>query len=464
MKKILAGLLLVLFLVTSCSKDERDLAEAIPASAELVACVNTPALLKKLDDDNLKKMFESRLGDLKKDLQVEESRFNFIVSLLKDPESAGLNLSKQIYVYQYDGVDGFLLALSDRDKFKETLLQLDVVVKDDVREKDGISSVNSPEGLAFAWDDSRLLVQTTNSGDNADLFTNGINQLKQEKEASIASNELFKKSQENLKDVNVYRSFKIEDGKNIIDVVVQADMVFEKGEVKGTSKVLSDVNDLEVFKKMFGVVEGKHSKYHLKDAFTLEMNIKGSGLDSYLNQSGLLGNSLGLMAGSVEKVISNLDGDVSLIVTNTEEGFMQMPTARLYAEIKDPKVISEVLTGWSVLMPITKKSETSYSVSGPVGNVQIDVNGSTLSVGLGDATSLTAVDGGKPSRDYLIRMVGSNNIFGRTQFAELGQEIQHFEFVMYPSFDTAFTVGFKNKNENSFVTVIKTALNSKRLF
>ncbi|MDR1090153.1 MAG: DUF4836 family protein [Prevotella sp.] len=394
-KLILFAAILVSALFWSC-KDTTQLTNAIPADAIVVIHVDTKSLLTKADY----KPFDNKL--IKEAFEKEKNRGSErnkamtekMEEFLKDPNSSGIDLIHDCYMYVGSTSMGVIWGMKDVGKFKEVLTKTFDVPEEMIKEEDGISTVDLSSMAKIGWAKDKVLIITASTSamygfgnnDGPDLMELLKKQLKQTEKESINANKAFAEFVKDKKDISVFYSYsnipglwgnmasrmigafnnqftdvfgKLSD--QIKGVNAAGFVSFEKGEIVTESKFYYDSPEAEkriadLSGKLTQELKGDQIKYLAeKPLFLAAMGINGGGIYDYLTDLGLMqlvediaGSNLNEMGIDLKSLISNVDGDITVSINGVKTVMKKSyysdyeypstePEFSVFADLKDAK-------------------------------------------------------------------------------------------------------------------------------
>lgn len=387
--------------VASCGKSTEDLTNAIPKDALYVIHLNTESLVKKSEwnifkNEKIAKQIEQQKG------RMDEKASKLFDAFVKNPNSFGLDLVGDAYMYIGPSTSGISMRINDSDKFKETLLAFETLDAESIQEKDGVLVCKLDRRNAVAWNKNTFLFVSTDfnrefrssttqnsSTTEDDIDVIALKQLNQTTEASINSVSGFSEFEKEQKDISVFYAYNsayldamlsnmpmlpnfpkevVEEMKSFDGVASCAYISFDKGEISMISKSYfansdSEKKFKELTESMMATAKGEQLKYlQGNPLLAINTSLKGDGVKSYLQKMGIwkfLRTSIGDNTQIVENVIANLHGDVSFAFSNivqTEaqyEGWdgqmktykRQIPELAFFADCKDGKAIMDMMNG-----------------------------------------------------------------------------------------------------------------------
>jgi len=399
---VLATLLLF---ITSCSKST-DLSDAIPADATYIIHFDNHTLIEKSQYDIFQNPKIQQGVNFYKAFLNDPEKVNIIDEFLKDPNSLGLDVKKDLYFYTNYKTYGIVLGVNNADKLRNAILKFLPVAEDDIQ-KSGDTYTLSPESMiTAAWDKNKFLLLVDMSsayyaGSNKNGNTEPLDvkkqaeaQLKQSSDKSINSIKSFADFLKNRKDISIF--YNMDGIENIFEMAgatsgIAMDKVlplqqvaaefkgvsmgmytsFDMGDVKFAGEYYYDSPDTEKrFKElmsgMTGTISGDHLKYVSEGPlFMMASNMKGEGVYQYLARLGFLKLVDEQLSGAItseqlEKLIKNVDGDFTFALSNVKEETVKVdmadedfffeegithtiPEIMLFAEVKDPVFVKSFI-------------------------------------------------------------------------------------------------------------------------
>ncbi|MFV0538570.1 MAG: DUF4836 family protein [Dysgonomonas sp.] len=398
-KLILIAAVLVSTLFWSC-KDSTELTNAIPTDAIAVIHVDTRSLLTKADYKPLDNKFIKEALEKEKSNGSERNKAmtEKMEEFLKNPNSSGIDLINDCYLYTGNSSSGIIWGMKDAKKFKETLTKSFEVPAEVIKDEDGISSIDLSSKVKVGWTNDKILIITAPAStiygfgynDGPDLMELLKKQLKQTEKESINSNKAFAEFIKDKKDISVFYSYtsvaslwsdmasrmsgayqneSTEGAANILgklgdqvkDVNAAGFVSFEKGEIVAENKFYYDTpeaekNFTELFGKLTHELKGDQMKYFAEKPLVLmAMGINGGGFYDYLTDLGLMqlfetmaGSELQEMGIDLKSLISNVEGDITFslnevktVMKKSYYGDYEYPSTEpvfsVFADLKDAK-------------------------------------------------------------------------------------------------------------------------------
>lgn len=389
----------LLLAVTSCGK-QTELSDAIPADAGYVIHLDNQSLIDKSRYDIFQNPTVQQGINLYKGFMRDQDAVKLLDEFLKDPNSLGIDLKKDLYIYTNYKTYGVVLGVNNADKLKKALLKFLPIKEDDIRKEEGVY-ILSPGSIALAaWDGGKLIlladIQAASRQADAealDIRKLAIGLLKQGSDKSINSVKSFADFAQKKKDISIF--YNLEGVGNVLkntgpselptEIMAPVEKMlaeykgvsmgiytsFEKGEIKTTGEYYYDTPEAEKrFKElvsaMSGTIKGEHLKYvNDKPLFLMSMNLNGEGMYQYLSKIGIIDlmkkefpDGLPFTPDQIERLIENIDGDFTLSLASIKETSMKMsqidpdidemfdeeittsiPEAILFADVSDPDYV-----------------------------------------------------------------------------------------------------------------------------
>ena len=215
-KLIVIAAILVSALFWSC-KDSTELANAIPSDAIVVIHIDTKALLTKADYKPLDNKLIKEALEKEKNTGSERNKamFEKMEEFLKNPNSSGIDLIDDCYLYTGNTSSGVIWGMKDVKKFKETLTKNFDMPAEMIKAEDGISSIDLSSMAKVGWTKDKILIITASANamyglgynDGPDLTELLKKQLKQTEKESINANKAFAEFAKEKKDISVFYSY-----------------------------------------------------------------------------------------------------------------------------------------------------------------------------------------------------------------------------------------------------------------
>lgn len=398
-KLILIAAILVSALFWSC-KDSAELTNAIPTDAIVVMHVDTKSLLTKADYKPLDNKLIKEALEKEKNNGSERNKAmtGKLEEFLKNPNSSGIDLIHDCYMYVGNTSMGIIWGMKDAAKFKETLTKTFEIPAEAIKEEDGISTIDLSGMAKVGWTKDKILIITApasamygfGQGNQPDMMELLKKQLKQTDKESLNSNKAFTEFVKDKKDISFFYSYSNVSGlwSNMTSQMMGAygdqsttgldsvssklsDQIkgvnaagfvsFEKGEIVAENKFYYDTPEAEkrfteLSGKLTQELKGDQMKYLTeKPLFLAAMGINGGGIYNYLTDLGLMqffeniaGSNLNEMGVDLKSLISNVEGDISVSVNGMKTvmkkvyyGDYEYPSTELefsvFADLKDAK-------------------------------------------------------------------------------------------------------------------------------
>lgn len=401
--KILFYVSALSLIITSCSKST-ELSDAIPADAGYIVHFNNQSLIEKSKYDIFQNPTIQQGINVYKAFLKDQDVVKMLDEFMKDPNSLGLDLKKDLYFYTNYKTYGIVLGVNNADKLKNAILKFLPVKEEDIRKKGDIHSF-SESMLTAAWDGSKfiLLVDMTSAymgrrqADSESVNTQelAVEQLKQGADKSINSVKSFAEFTKQRKDISVFYNmdgienvFKMADPSGLpMDKLMPAQQMmaefkgvslgmytsFEKGEIKATGEYYYDTPETEKrFKELVsgatGAIKGEHLKYVKEDPlFMMAVNMKGTGVYQYLERLGIVKlmedefpTEVSFTPEQVKELIENVDGDFTFVVSSIKESTIKVSQTDPYL---DEVFEEEIATTIPQVMLFANISKPDYVLS-----------------------------------------------------------------------------------------------------
>lgn len=398
-QKIIPILIFILSLFASCNNSS-DLADAIPLEASYVVHIDGQSLIKKSDYNIFKNSKVQQAISFVKILLKDDAQIAMLDNFIKDPNSIGIDITKDSYFYRDKEVFGFILGINDSKKAQKTILNLTRVQEEDII-KDGNIHIISPEpALVVSWNNEKLLILVDKSN-KSDLQKLAKVQLQQNSQSSIRSNPSFAEFLKNNKDISVYSTVAgVEDGlsyqmkytgiafpaylsqifNDFKGISAGGFVSFEKGKIAYSSKYFykdAATKDKfrEIVENLLGKVQGTQIKYiDPSSIFVMSLNIKGENMNDYLSKLGVLGGDVDssslISEEDMKSLLNTVNGDVTFALTDIKEPTTPYssfyPQYAFLADITEPSTVSDLIKKIveQDSIPITKISTSIYQFKG----------------------------------------------------------------------------------------------------
>jgi hypothetical protein len=397
-KLILITAVLVSALFWSC-KDSTELTNAIPTDAIVVIHVDTKSLLTKADYKPLDNKLIKEAFEKEKNRGGEQNKaiFEKMEEFLKNPNSSGIDLIHDCYMYVGNTSMGIIWGMKDAAKFKEFLTKTFNLPTEMIKEEDGISMIDLPGIAKVGWTKDKILIITVpasvmygfgqvNQPNMTELLKK---QLKQTGKESLNSNKAFTEFVKDKKDISFFYSYsnvlglwgnmtsqmmgayggpstagndsifsKLSD--QIKGINAAGFISFEKGEIVAENKFYYDTPEAEkrytdMVGKLTQELKGDQMKFLVdKPLFLAATGIKGGGIYDYLADLGFMqfveniaGSNLKEIGIDLKSLISNINGDISISINGIKtimkkdyydyEYPSTEPEFSAFADLKDAK-------------------------------------------------------------------------------------------------------------------------------
>lgn len=408
----------------SCGKSD-DLANAVPADASYVVHVNTESLIKKADWKLFENVLVSRSVSLVKAGIGKEDANKIFDAFIKDPNSIGLDVTTEGYIYVSTSSAGLVLKVNDAEKLKKAFVTFGNL---EAVEDGGSYSIKLSNDAVIVWNKKTFLFYTDiQKSSSEDCTAQALAQLTQEKDKSINSIPSFSQFLKNRKDISMFYNYSALDMEKFIEMSGQdipkgvadelkqlkgissmAYVSFEKGEIVTNSEIAYENSDVEkkykeLSESVLGEQTGKQLQYLIGDpVFAISMNLKGEGIYNYMEKLGVWtyidedgGNKDGIEL--AKAILKNMEGDATFSLNNIikiekqYEGYYgtiesyttPVPQFALFADSKDGKFILNKIE--EAIKKDTLNVDTTF-VKIDENTYSMDVNGTRAYLGVKDKT------------------------------------------------------------------------------
>lgn len=420
---------LLISLLYSC-KDSTDLTNAIPAGAVTVIHIDTKSLLTKADYKPLENKVIKDALESAKDNGNSTKMLEQLEGFLKNPNSTGIDLVSDCYIYMDSITMGIVLKMNDSKKFRDLLTKTFEIPEQMLTEKDGITTINIQRNVNIGWTKDKILLLTYSGysyilGTTAlpDLDTLLKKQLTQSEKESINSKKTFAEFISNKKDISIYYSYDNvfgmwsaamnpalsmyrQEGKDVENIItglqnqfkgvnMGAFVSFDKGEITLNNKMYYDSPEAEkqftdLASQLAGELKGDQLRYFTeKPVFAASANMKGEGVYNYLSQLGLMslieknaGFNLETMGIDLKSLISNINGDITVALNNVKtvkrkSGYSNYEYTDSYPEFTFMADLKDANSTWDFIKGKVKEANSEF-------NTITEVNPNTYSFAMDD--------------------------------------------------------------------------------
>jgi hypothetical protein len=217
MKKFssIGAMLVAVFLLVSCSSNDKSGLTAIPKNAGMVLVFNGKSLSEKsgVKDFTQTKAYKKMLEEMSPEDMQHLNRFNYI---LKDVNETGIGINDEFMMFAAMQDQNLLVGINFKVKDRAKLETLMKTIVDDpetevvIAEEAGISTMLLPdnEGI-FCWDDNQLLLMGGEDLETTDLGAMARNLLQQGASSSIQANPHFENFYKNKKDISFWMDYSL---------------------------------------------------------------------------------------------------------------------------------------------------------------------------------------------------------------------------------------------------------------
>lgn len=422
-------------LLAACGKTVNEQTNAIPKDALYVVQVDAGSLIKKADWNVFENAKISKQIEFFK-VALDEKSTKLFDSFLKDANAFGVDLKGNAFMYVSTSSAGVVLKVNDAKKLKDVLLAFNIADAKSLIEKDGAFVYKIDRRMAVAWNKNTLLFMTTEmnrnlggassitglDGEEVDIQDQALLQLNQKADASINSLKTFADFLGESKDISIYMNMGSDSYSKILNhsmlskamtdgmktfegVAYGSYLSFDKGEISMYANCYFEDKDAkkrynDLMDSMVDKTKGEQVKFlDGNPLFGVTGSWKGDGMKTYLEKMGfwkMFEDAMGSDLQIAEKIISNLNGDVSFAISNVVsvereyEGFggemrkytTEAPEMVLMADCKDGKALMEIITG---LIPAEVLNEQGSGFEKVTDNVyKMDIQGISAYCGVKD--------------------------------------------------------------------------------
>lgn len=422
-------------LLAACGKTTNEQTNVIPKDAFYVMHVDAGSLIKKSEWNIFENAKLSKQIEFFK-VALDEKSTKLFDAFMKDANAFGVDVKGDAFGYVSPSSAGLVLKMNDAQKLKEVLLTFNIADAESLVEKDGAYAYRLDRRNAIAWNKNTFMLISTEmnrsfggsssvtglDGEDVEIQDYALVQLKQKAENSINSLPGFSDFLADVKDISIYSHLDVNSyehvfkysmlPKEMTDALKDFDglasgsyISFDKGEISVSSKSYFKDSDTEkkfndLAESLMDKMKGEQMKYlEGNPLLGLSASLKGDGLKEYLQKMGLwkiLEENVGSELQIADKVITNLQGDVSFVISDVTtieqeyEGWggemrtytKQVPQMAFFADCKDGKTLMDLIKG---LIPEEALSSQGSGFEKVNDNVyKIDVEGMTAYCGVKD--------------------------------------------------------------------------------
>lgn len=508
-KLILIAAILVSALFWSC-KDSTELTNTIPSDAIVVVHVDTKSLLTKADYKPLdNKLIKEALEKEKTNgSERNKAMMEKMEEFLKNPNSTGIDLINDCYLYTGNTSSGVIWGMKDAKKFKETLTKTFEIPAEMIKEEDGISTLDMSGMAKVGWTKDKILIITASTSsmyglgynDSPDLMELLKKQLKQTGNESLNANKAFAEFVKDKKDISVFYSYNsvaklwgdmtskmagsYDDqaatgmtnifeklGNQIKDVNAAGFISFEKGEIAAENKFYYNTPEAEkrfteLADKLTHELKGDQIKYLTeKPLFLAAMGINGGGIYNYLTDLGFMqffenmaGSELQEIGVDLKSLISNVEGDITFSLNEVKTVMKKSyysdyeypssePVFSVFADMKDAKPT------WDLLKSKVKEKADKEGV---IDSTLVEIDENTYSFKMDE--NMKGYAGIKGNTFYITNSEAiykniSTASNSGNDFASLAQGKTSFIFGNLGSLKTMLTDAFKSDAKSQELAV-----------
>ncbi len=393
----LSVFVLLMIIVSACSKTKTAYTDVIPADATGVVSINLKALADKagLDDKENQAMKQKMMDALKSDMNA--ATYEQMEKILKDPSESGIDTKAPVYLFTSPSQSFALVAkVSDESKLRKSLELAIKEFSQPISEADGFSYALIQNTMMAFNETAVIAVGVRGKSQVESAKTTIATLMKQTSENSIAKNAGFKKMLERKGDFNFFVSMKaipamyarqinlgLLQDVDLNDLMVLGDLNAEKGKIVGRFEYYTENEALKEQLKRQEKATSKLSGTFLKHfpASTLgfvSIGVNGEEFYKLLSENQMFRNQASLTeAAEIKELLHAFKGDLSfgilnVGVTNNLYALTNPATAFsyvVYAEIKDNNALKKVYEnkqnlGLSRGEDIIQLSENNYLYKG----------------------------------------------------------------------------------------------------
>ncbi|NDW08777.1 DUF4836 family protein [Dysgonomonas sp. 520] len=366
MKKFaLFFLALFLLVLSSCSEGDKYLPELIPQDVTYLVKIEGGQLMRKMEyKDEKDQPVKNSFYLLQKIIVQDKQMLAELDTIFRSIDSYGIDLGKSFFAFESPTIHGLAFKVADSDRLKDRLISAGFVTDNKIQRKNGIGSFMYNKSIYFAWNKYQLLIVKYISDEEIDLNATVRSFFRQKKERSITSNNAVRNLLSNGSDVAIYNTDVLinkllksnsKDEINFESVLVGCTPLtyisFEKGEVKiEIDLIFGDEEKRTYTKKSFESIfknsTGAHLAYFDKmpNAFQTT-NINGDSLKMQLNRDGLSKQIGAIPFININDIVSNLNGDITLVQTIDSTGNEIKYTFMI--DLKDRNAMDNTLNQYS---------------------------------------------------------------------------------------------------------------------
>ena len=204
----LAAFLLAAVIFSSCSTTGDDYTTAIPADAKMIITADLGSIAAKGQLDKIEELQTYKMAKMYMAMLGEEANKE-IESFMKDPGVTGIDFKSKMYFYMLEKnmTVGVLFKLTDGAKFSSFVEKMSKMGGDKGPEikKEGDISIIAEGGSIVGWDNSKLLILASTTGQ--DVSTQFKEYMAAASDKSINSNENYAEFTKNPMDVGFWMNY-----------------------------------------------------------------------------------------------------------------------------------------------------------------------------------------------------------------------------------------------------------------
>jgi hypothetical protein len=362
MRKIYLYLVLIIIAFSSCKNNTSKLTDSIPSSAILVQHIDTKSLLGKADYNPVNNELVKNLIEEQKNSAStrEKEMMEQFENLLRDPNSSGIDLIEDCFMYIDTSSIGILYKMNDEKKLYDMLTKTLNLPSQMIEKEGGNFIIPASENVVFCWNKHKFLFMLKfdhpyydNSSES--LKETAIKRLNQKGSESISSNKAFKQFINNKKDISIFYSNKNMMSVFLLETYLKNNFLklysdfydnsaklydginygcytsFEKGEIKFDLELLFESDEAEkrykeIMQKMYAELKTDHLKLFSETPLLLfSAGANGDEFINFYNDMGLIpaideqfGDDLSKLGIDLKSLISDINGDITIAMNKIE--------------------------------------------------------------------------------------------------------------------------------------------------
>ena len=242
MKKIyFISMVCAAVMFVSCGK-KATLDSSIPNDAMMVMRFDHKSLVAKADYNLFKNPTIKMLIEVGK-TKMSDSEKKLLEEFQKNPNSLGIDILGESYLFANQQVYGILLAVNDAKKVFKNLKEIDPTIESSVTQKNGVYSLNE-DGFQVSWNKEKMIILLNYSQILGAKATEEVDYFNLPKEKSIISDVNYKKFAAAKGDISMYYSMS-----NYVGFMGKFANLGEKLEMEESAEMK------EIFNKMAAIYE-----------------------------------------------------------------------------------------------------------------------------------------------------------------------------------------------------------------